>query len=47
MDDKKTGVRLSGLTNSTKFTNCCGLAVIPNKDVRCPQCKAEIIWIVK
>jgi len=36
-----SGVRFSGLTNSTFFTECCGVAI--NCDQRCcPRCGEEV-----
>ena len=39
-----TNVRYSSPTNSTKFTCCCGIAVIRNRDGKCPECNAKIEW---
>ncbi len=36
-----TGVRYSSPTNSTLFTNCCGVAVCDDQN-RCPVCDAEV-----
>ena len=35
------GVRLSGPTNSTIFTNCCGVAIC-DYEPDCPKCKQEV-----
>ena len=35
------GVHFSSHTNSTKFTDCCQVAICDNED-RCPRCKNEI-----
>ena len=34
-------VRLSSPTNSTIFTNCCNVAILPHQ-AHCPRCKAEV-----
>ncbi len=35
------GVRFSGPTNSTFFTNCCGCA-ITDEESKCPRCKKYV-----
>ena len=35
------GVHLSGPTNSTMFTDCCGVAITDNEG-RCPLCGEEV-----
>ena len=35
--DALTGTHLGGPTNSTRFTNCCGLAV-NDQQQKCPRC---------
>jgi len=42
MSDTVHGVRLCGLTNSTMFTDCCGVAICEDQE-RCPACKDKII----
>lgn len=39
---KTTGLHVADRFNSTRFTNCCGLAVTPKKDLKCPGCGAVI-----
>ena len=36
-----TYVHLSGSTNSTMFTDCCGCAVTDD-DIKCPECGANV-----
>lgn len=40
-EQKITKVSVSGPNNSTLFTACCGLAVIPS-EWKCPRCGALI-----
>lgn len=35
-------VRLSGPTNSTMFTTCCGVAILEHQ-AQCPKCR-EDVW---
>lgn len=34
-------VRRSGPSNSTHFTTCCGVAILPSQQ-RCPGCKKDV-----
>ena len=40
-EQKVTGLYLSSATNSTKFTVCCGLAVVES-ETKCPGCGARV-----
>lgn len=39
---RKPGVLLSSATNSTKFTECCEVAICDDQ-ARCPHCRQEVI----
>lgn len=41
-ETRATGVRLSGPTNSTIFTKCCGVAVCDDEP-HCPSCRAKVL----
>lgn len=41
MEIKHTYIHLSGPTNSTMFTDCCGCAVL-NSEIKCPLCSAIV-----
>ena len=40
-EEEMNGVHLSGSTNSTMFTDCCGCA-ITDRETRCPECGEEV-----
>jgi hypothetical protein len=41
-----TGVHKANPFNSTDFTDCCGLAVLP-EETECPSCKKTVLRIKK
>lgn len=42
MENKKTtGWHYSGESNSTRFSNCCGVAITGRRE--CPTCGAEVV----
>jgi hypothetical protein len=45
-EEKTTYLHYSGSFNSTKFTDCCGLAVTRDQN-RCPGCGAKVIRNIK